>query len=570
LLGWTLKRHLLQLLLISLVLCSIGVSQVRADIMEPPSGSCQFSQSVYSSGDAIVVYVYVTSSVMYQPVLVGNMPEGQVTISLGDKLSSGSYAFTLGTASPPSGYRDVVLEALGGYGQNYVEVARCGYSVQGIPLNVSVSANPKSGNVPLEVSFSSQVSGGVSPYSYRWSFGDGSSSSDQKPAHSYQKPGSYTATLTVIDNSGSQQSASVTVTVTYQPVSLEGFQFENKLPSCTNGSLDCIRALLGAGGIADTAVTGGAHVTLIPSDSVASARVDVTADYVTYGDRTLRHETIHYDLTRSGNEYTAEIHVATYWPVGAADWVNALMAVELMQSTSDKYSDIVSKLADFSFELGQIRVPLGIERIYTGVTVTSVSGQDIYGNPFNFPLNESLQLETSYQALIDALNNQGSWFAAQTGSPVALCLRYASGQEVGACNGTTVNYTQAGVYLGSPGFPQSILANVEAVGSQATIQIQGTGQGTYTLTTVFKLPGKSSVVNIVAQNASTSPNGLDNYAVDLKNGTVSKVNDWMNLFENYWTFPLVIVVGVAGLAIYLSRRRKRHSLSASKVPRPVR
>lgn len=160
-----------------------------------------------------MLYVSVTSSTMYKPIIVGSTPQGQVSISLGDKLTQGNYAFTVGTAAPPSGYRYAVLEALGGYG-SYVQVADCGgYYVQVPPLQVSVSANPTSGKAPLSVSFSSSVSGGSPPYSYSWSFGDGSSSTDANPTHTYQNQGTYTATLTVTDSSGSQQSASITIDV---------------------------------------------------------------------------------------------------------------------------------------------------------------------------------------------------------------------------------------------------------------------------------------------------------------------------------------------------------------------
>jgi hypothetical protein len=372
--------------------------------------------------------------------------------------------------------------------------------------------------------------------------------------------------LAVTDNSGSEQSASATITVTYQPVSLEGQpRYENELPSCTDGTWDCIHALLGAGGIEDTALNGVVHATLVPPDSIASARLEVTADYVTYGDRTLQHETQYYDLTRSGNEYTASIHVATYWPVEAADWATALMAPFLMTSTTDKYSDIETKLADFSFLLGQIRVPLGIERIYTGVTVTSVSGEDIYGNPFNLPLNEPLQLETSYQELVDAFSNQGT-FAAQTGSPVALCLTYESNQHIGSCNGTTTNDTQGAVYLGSPGFPQLILANLNDLGSQPVIQVQGTGQGTYTLTTILKQPGKDSVVNVAAKDVATAPNSLDNYAVNLQTGIVSKVNGWQALFESYWFVWPVVALAIVGATIW-SKRSATRTMTGRKTAR---
>jgi hypothetical protein len=127
------------LLLTALIITSIIVviPQSSADVLPPyPSGSCQFSKSVYNSGDSIVVYVHV-ETLLIQPVLIGNTPQGQVEVSLGASLNAGDYSFTVGTAAPPSGDRDVVLYSLYGIGpppgvpdtRKNVEVAICGYNV---------------------------------------------------------------------------------------------------------------------------------------------------------------------------------------------------------------------------------------------------------------------------------------------------------------------------------------------------------------------------------------------------------------------------------------------------------
>ncbi len=84
------------------------------------------------------------------------------------------------------------------------------------PLSVSASATPTSGYAPLTVNFTSSVSGGQQPYTYQWNFGDGYTSSSPNPSHTYQQPGTYTATLTVIDSAGNQNSSSVTITVSQQ------------------------------------------------------------------------------------------------------------------------------------------------------------------------------------------------------------------------------------------------------------------------------------------------------------------------------------------------------------------
>lgn len=49
---------------------------------------------------------------------------------------------------------------------------------------------------------------------YTWSFGDGGSGSGAAPSHAYTTAGSYTATLTVVDNTGASDSSSLGVAVT--------------------------------------------------------------------------------------------------------------------------------------------------------------------------------------------------------------------------------------------------------------------------------------------------------------------------------------------------------------------
>ncbi|MFD0318386.1 PQQ-dependent sugar dehydrogenase [Streptomyces flavalbus] len=77
------------------------------------------------------------------------------------------------------------------------------------------AANVTSGKAPLSVTFSS--AGSSDPdgdsISYRWTFGDGTSSTSANPSHTYSTNGQYTATLTVTDSTGKSATASVQITV---------------------------------------------------------------------------------------------------------------------------------------------------------------------------------------------------------------------------------------------------------------------------------------------------------------------------------------------------------------------
>jgi len=82
------------------------------------------------------------------------------------------------------------------------------------PPVASVAASPRSGTAPLAVVFSgsgSDPDGTIASYS--WTFGDGGTSTQQSPSHTYSVAGNFTATLTVRDNAGATGSASVGIAV---------------------------------------------------------------------------------------------------------------------------------------------------------------------------------------------------------------------------------------------------------------------------------------------------------------------------------------------------------------------
>jgi len=77
------------------------------------------------------------------------------------------------------------------------------------------SATPTSGLIPLEVAFSSAGStDDKAIVSYSWDFGDGSTpSTEESPSHTYTISGTFTATLTVEDAEGLQNTATVEIVV---------------------------------------------------------------------------------------------------------------------------------------------------------------------------------------------------------------------------------------------------------------------------------------------------------------------------------------------------------------------
>ena len=80
-------------------------------------------------------------------------------------------------------------------------------------LTVTATANSTTGFPPLVVSFTGIATGGLSPYTYRWDFGDGTTLTQQNVTHAYTWKGTFISTLTVNDTGGTIQSDSVGIAV---------------------------------------------------------------------------------------------------------------------------------------------------------------------------------------------------------------------------------------------------------------------------------------------------------------------------------------------------------------------
>ncbi|MFN4218576.1 MAG: PKD domain-containing protein [Candidatus Bipolaricaulia bacterium] len=87
-------------------------------------------------------------------------------------------------------------------------------------LSVAISASVTEGPAPLEVSFTAEVQGTAA--SYNWDFGDGSTSTEANPTHTFTTEGTYTVKLIVTAPDGSTASAEKTITVTAPQQSSQG------------------------------------------------------------------------------------------------------------------------------------------------------------------------------------------------------------------------------------------------------------------------------------------------------------------------------------------------------------
>jgi PKD repeat protein len=107
--------------------------------------------------------------------------------------------------SDPGSYT-VVLTVSNSEGSNstsrakYIDVSRSLSPV------TSFTADTTTGIVPLTVRFTDTSTN--SPASWKWNFGDGSTSTDQNPSNTYTSAGTYTVILTASNNAGSKTATS--------------------------------------------------------------------------------------------------------------------------------------------------------------------------------------------------------------------------------------------------------------------------------------------------------------------------------------------------------------------------
>jgi len=75
------------------------------------------------------------------------------------------------------------------------------------------AGGPYAGTIGELIQFSGSATGGKTPYSWSWKFGDGGVSDQQNPTHAYTDAGTFTAELTVTDSEGIEGSDTATVII---------------------------------------------------------------------------------------------------------------------------------------------------------------------------------------------------------------------------------------------------------------------------------------------------------------------------------------------------------------------
>ncbi len=122
------------------------------------------------------------------------------TLSIG-RASDGSNANNF---RPPSIDRDFFNSGR----DNAPDIGSHEYGGETVDLSANFSIGPGQGQgmVPHTVDFTDRTTSNATLVEWSWEFGDGSSSAERNPAHTYMNPGNYNVTLTVRDSEGRSDS----------------------------------------------------------------------------------------------------------------------------------------------------------------------------------------------------------------------------------------------------------------------------------------------------------------------------------------------------------------------------
>jgi PKD repeat protein len=121
------------------------------------------------------------------------------------------YAWSFGDGRTSSAPNPRVQFLSGGSFDVTLQVSAGDQTVLAGPVNVRLDSDVRLGCVadpgeaiaPASVSFRAEPSGGTGTFTYRWDFGDGTSSTERSPVHTYASPGTYREVLTVTSGGAS-------------------------------------------------------------------------------------------------------------------------------------------------------------------------------------------------------------------------------------------------------------------------------------------------------------------------------------------------------------------------------
>jgi len=116
-------------------------------------------------------------------------------------VSTSPYNFDWNTSNEDLGEHKLKATATDNNGQSTSNEISVTLIATGTAPTASFTASPRNGTAPLAVVFSDQSSN--NPINWQWDFGDGGTSTEQNPSHTYNDEGTYTVILTASNEFGS-------------------------------------------------------------------------------------------------------------------------------------------------------------------------------------------------------------------------------------------------------------------------------------------------------------------------------------------------------------------------------
>jgi len=374
------------------------------------------------------------------------------------------------------------------------------------------SADFSSSASALTVSFTDQS---INATSWAWDFGDGNSSSDQNPMHTYANGGAYTVTLLVTNACGTDQSAEG-VTVVAAPVAM----FTNSMPiGCVSHSVTFD---------ASTSASAGSYLWSFPGGTpTTSTDVNPTIVYNSAGsfDVTLTVT----NSTGSDSQTSQGLVQVDMAPIAAfSSSVNALTVNFSNQSTGG---------TSFSWDFGDG----SNSSTQTAIHTYTMSG--------------------TYTVTLDVTNACGTTRATETITVLAMPVASFSQTTTTGCAPLTVTYdagssTDVGSLLwtfpgGTPATSTEVAPSV-TYASAGTFNVEltvtnSTGSDTEIATNLVSVApqavaGFNVDVNMLSVDFTSTSTNADSYAWDFGNGTSSNEQNPSAVYTTAGTYTVTLTV----------------------------
>jgi PKD repeat protein len=143
------------------------------------------------------------------------------------------------------------------------------------PVSVSFTYSPSNPSVQVSISFTASASGGVWPYSFSWSFGDGTFANGANVVHTYSSTGPFAVTVAVTDNIGAKNQTTHVVTVQPPPPPVVTVNSPAPNPATTGTPVNLSFAVSSSTSVTGIAVKwgDGTPVDILPGNATTDTHV---------------------------------------------------------------------------------------------------------------------------------------------------------------------------------------------------------------------------------------------------------------------------------------------------------